>query len=333
MIVVLRGETSPAQQEYLVSWIKSQGIDVHVSHGENYTVLGLIGDTSKIDVELIESLDIVDSVKRITEPFKQCSRKFHPEDTVINVRGVDIGGPDPVFIAGTRVISGSEDLHDLSLGLIDSGVDIIMGNAFYSGVSPYESTGLKAEGLKYLSELRKETGIPVMSEITDISNIDLYDDIDILQVGSRNMQNFELLTELGKTKRPVMLRRGVANTIQELLLSAEYLMAGGNDQVILCERGIRTFETFTRNTFDISSIPVLHSLTHLPVMADPGRAVGHYRYLEDMVYASVACGADGVVIGAYDRKDDSGRNMDAIKPETIKTMIERAKKIRGVTGR
>ena len=299
MITVLKPGTSPEKRQQLINWLKEQGLDVHISEGRDYTVLGLIGDTSCIDIDLIGSLDIVESVKRVTEPYKQCSRKFHPEDTVVDVGGVKIGGGNFAVIAGPCSVESEEQIISVAKAVKASGATLLRGGAFKPRTSPYDFQGLKADGIELLLEAKKETGLPIVTEIMNANHLPLFEDVDLIQVGARNMQNFELLKELGKIDRPILLKRGLANTLKELLMSAEYIMAGGNDKIILCERGIRTFETYTRNTLDISAVPMLHELTHLPVIVDPSHATGLNRLVEPMAMAAVACGADGVMIEVH----------------------------------
>ena len=299
MIAVIKRSATEEQREHLVNWIKSQGIEVHISDGHDYTVLGLIGDTSKIDMDLIASLDIVDSVKRVAEPFKQCSRKFHPDDTVIDIGGVKIGGSNFAIIAGPCSVENHDQILEVAQSVCKSGATLLRGGAFKPRTSPYDFQGLKADGIELLLEAKKVTGMPIVTEIMNASHLPLFEDVDVIQVGARNMQNFELLKELGRTNKPILLKRGLANTLKELLMSAEYIMAGGNQNIILCERGIRTFETYTRNTLDLSAVPMLHELTHLPVVIDPSHATGQSKLVEPMAVAAAACGADGLMIEVH----------------------------------
>ena len=299
MIAVLKHGTTPEQTSHLVQWLKRMNVDVHVSEGEEVTVLGLIGDTSRIDTELLSSLEIVDSVKRVSEPFKQANRKFHPNDTIVHVGDVRIGGGYFVMIAGPCSVESEEQIIEVAQAVKASGANILRGGAFKPRTSPYAFQGMKGEGIKLLLEAKKETGLPIVTEIMNISTLDLFQDIDIIQVGARNMQNFDLLKELGKTKKPILLKRGLANTLQELLMSAEYIMSEGNENVILCERGIRTFETYTRNTLDLSAVSVLHELSHLPVVVDPSHATGKAKLVPPMAMAATAAGADGLIIEVH----------------------------------
>ena len=299
MITVLKKGTTQAQMEHLVAWLRSQNLDVHISQGEDYTVLGLIGDTGKIDMELLGSLDIVESVKRVTESFKQCNRQFHPEDTVITVGNAKIGGGHFAMIAGPCSVESEEQIIEVAQAVKASGADLLRGGAFKPRTSPYAFQGMKGEGIQLLMKAKEVTGLPIVTEIMNISTLDLFADVDVIQVGARNMQNFDLLKELGKTDKPILLKRGLANTLQELLMSAEYIMSEGNEKVILCERGIRTFETYTRNTLDLSAVPVLHGLTHLPVVIDPSHATGKANLVAPMAYAAAASGADGIMIEVH----------------------------------
>ncbi len=300
MIAVLKPETTKEQQNHLISWLKSHNIDVHVSKGENYTVLGLIGDTSSIDIGLLESLEMVDSVKRVSEPYKQVNRKFHPEDTVVHIgNGLKIGGGNFIMIAGPCSVESREQVTEIAKSVSASGADVLRGGAFKPRTSPYDFQGLKADGIELLLEAKKETGMPIISEIMNVNDLPLFRDVDIFQIGARNMQNFDLLKEVGKTDKPVLIKRGLANTLKELLMSAEYVMSEGNHNVILCERGIRTFETATRNTLDLSAVPMLHEMTHLPVVIDPSHATGISRLVEPMALAAAAAGADGIMVEVH----------------------------------
>ena len=299
MIAILKPGTTPEQTQHLVQWLKRLDLDVHISQGKEVTILGLIGDTSKVDMDLLSSLEIVDSVKRVSEPFKQVNRKFHPNDSIIQVGNVKIGGGYFAMIAGPCSVESEDQIIAVAQSVKDSGAEILRGGAFKPRTSPYAFQGMKGEGIQLLLEAKKATGMPIVTEIMNISTLDLFADVDIIQVGARNMQNFDLLKELGKTKKPILLKRGLANTIQELLMSAEYIMSEGNDQVILCERGIRTFETETRNTLDLSAVPVLHNLSHLPVVVDPSHATGKAGLVAPMAYAAAACQADAIMIEVH----------------------------------
>ena len=299
MIAVLKNTATKDQREHLIGWLHRQGLDVHVSEGKEVTILGLVGDTSRVDMELLCSLDIVDSVKRVSEPFKQANRKFHPADTVVEVGDVKIGGGHFAMIAGPCSVESPEQIVAVAKAVKAAGANILRGGAFKPRTSPYAFQGLKDEGIRLLLEAKKETGLPIITEIMNSKALDLFEDVDIIQVGARNMQNFDLLQELGKTRKPILLKRGLANNLQELLMSAEYIMSQGNENVILCERGIRTFETYTRNTLDLAAVPVLHELSHLPVVVDPSHATGKAKLVPTMAAAATAAGADGLMIEVH----------------------------------
>ena len=298
MIAILKHGTTPQQTAHLVAWLKHQNLDVHISEGAEVTVLGLIGDTSRVDMELLSSLEIVESVKRVSEPFKQANRKFHPKDTIIQV-GDARGGGYFAMIAGPCSVESEEQIIEVARAVKESGANILRGGAFKPRTSPYAFQGMKDAGIKLLLEAKREVGLPIVTEIMNISTLDLFADVDVIQVGARNMQNFDLLKELGKTNKPILLKRGLANTLQELLMSAEYIMSEGNENVILCERGIRTFETATRNTLDLSAVSVLHELSHLPVVVDPSHATGKARLVPPMACAAAAAGADGIMVEVH----------------------------------
>jgi len=299
MIVVVSSNARKEQFDNLINWIESQNVRVHISSGEYQTVLGLIGDTSRIDTELLEGLDIVTQVTRVTEPFKNANRKFHPENTVIDCNGVKIGDGHFGIIAGPCSIESEEQIIEVAQAVKAAGADFLRGGAFKPRTSPYDFQGMREDGLKLLIEAKKETGLPIVTEIMSADHIHLFEDVDVIQVGARNMQNFELLKELGKTKKPILIKRGLANTLKELLMSAEYIMSEGNENIILCERGIRTYETATRNTFDVSAIPMLHELSHLPVVADPSHACGIARLVKPLALSAAAAGADGLMIEVH----------------------------------
>ena len=299
MIIVVKKDSKKEQIDSLIEWVKDLGLDVHLSVGQNSTVLGLIGDTSKVDVDLISTLDIVEKVQRVQEPYKNVNRKFHPDDTIVEVAGRKIGGGYFQVIAGPCSVESEEQIIKVAESVKRSGATFLRGGAFKPRTSPYAFQGLGADGIKLLLKAKEETGLPIVSELMSEKFIDLFADVDIIQIGARNMQNFDLLKEVGKLKKPILLKRGLANTLQELLMSAEYIMSEGNDQVILCERGIRTFETATRNTLDISCVPVLHGLTHLPIIVDPSHSTGYSRLVPSMSMASVSAGADGLIIEVH----------------------------------
>ena len=299
MVVILKKNPNEKQLENLKNWLRSLGLEIHMSTGSNQTVLGLVGDTSVVDIDLIKALDIVEEVKRIQEPFKNANRKFHPRDTVIQVGGVKLGGGNFQFIAGPCSVETEEQICYVAQAVKDAGAGILRGGAFKPRTSPYSFQGLGAEGIRLLLEAKAKTGLPIITEIMDLHQLEYFDEVDIIQVGARNMQNFELLKELGHLRKPVLIKRGMSATLQELLMSAEYVMAGGNEQVILCERGIRTYETYTRNTLDLSAVPVLKGLSHLPVVIDPSHATGKASLVRPMALAAAAAGADGLMIEVH----------------------------------
>ena len=299
MIVVLKRGVGQDKRDQLITWLKNQGLGVHISEGEFQTVLGLIGDTGRVDMDLIGSLGIVDSVKRVTEPFKCCNRKFHPDDMVVRVGDVKVGGGNFCMIAGPCSVESEEQIVAVAKAVKASGANMLRGGAFKPRTSPYDFQGLKAEGIELLKLARAETGLPIVTEIMGTSYLPLFEDVDVIQVGARNMQNFDLLRELGRLRKPILLKRGLASTLKELLMSAEYIMAGGNEQVILCERGIRTYDDYTRNTLDLAAVPMLKELTHLPVIVDPSHATGIARLVRPMSLAAAACGADGLIIEVH----------------------------------
>ena len=333
MIAVLKPNATKEQREHLISWLERQDLEVHISEGKDYTVLGLVGDTSKIDKELLQSLDIVSNVQVVSEPYKKCNRKFHPDDTVIDLGSVKIGGGNFCMIAGPCSVETEEQIIGIAKRVKASGANVLRGGAFKPRTSPYDFQGLKADGLKLLSEAKRETGLPIVSEIMSINHLDLFDDVDIIQVGARNAQNFELLRALGKTDKPILLKRGIAGTLKELLMSAEYIMSGGNEKIILCERGIRSYETFTRNTLDVSAIPVLHELTHLPVIADPSHATGKARLVAPMANAIAASGADGIMIEVHnDPMHALCDGAQSLTPDQFDAVAKQVLRIREVIG-
>ena len=300
MIVVLKDNPDKRQLENLIAWLKSMGLDIHMSEGHSSTIMGLIGDTSEVDVDLINALDIVEAVKRVQEPYKNVNRKFHPDDSIIKIAdGVEIGGGNFQVIAGPCSVESESQVCEVAMSVKEAGAKLYRGGAFKPRTSPYAFQGMREEGIKLLLEAKKQSGLPIVTEVMDISHLPLFEDVDVIQVGARNMQNFELLKELGHLDKPILLKRGLSSTLQELLMSAEYIMAGGNENVILCERGIRTFETATRNTLDLASIPLLKTMTHLPVIVDPSHATGIAHLVKPMAMAAAAAGADGLMIEVH----------------------------------
>lgn len=299
MIIVLKNGADKEREAVLKGKLKALGFDIHESRGVDSTLWGLVGDTSIIDPDYLMGNDIVAAVKRVQEPYKKANRKMHPEDTVIDVSGRKIGGGNFQVIAGPCSIETKDQITEVAMDVKNSGAGLLRGGAFKPRTSPYSFQGLQNNGLKLLLEAKKATDLPVVTEIMTPEHLELFNDVDIVQVGARNMQNFQLLKALGKCDKPVLLKRGLANTLEELVMSAEYIMAGGNENVILCERGIRTFETSMRNTLDVSAIPMLKSMTHLPVIVDPSHAAGIRWMVEPLAMAAIAAGADGLMIEVH----------------------------------
>ena len=330
MIIALKKEIRKEEREHLIAWLESYGVRTHISEGEYQTVIGLVGDTTRIDTDLIRGLDIVQSVTRISEPFKKANRKFHPDDTVVRVTDrVAFGGGNFQLIAGPCSVESEDQLETVARAVKASGAGMLRGGAFKPRTSPYDFQGLHGEGIRIPLEVKRRTGMPIITEIMDIGHLPLFEEVDVIQVGARNMQNFELLKELGRIDKPVLLKRGLANNIKELLMSAEYIMAGGNEQIILCERGVRTFETYTRNTLDLSAVAVLHELSHLPVVVDPSHATGAARYVKPMAMAAAACGADGLMIEVHN--DPAHALCDgpqSLTPEQFDDVAKAVRKVR-----
>ena len=329
MIVVLKPHVSKERQDQLVDWLKGMGLGVHISAGEFQTVLGLIGNTANVDMDLIGSLDIVDTVKRVSETFKCCNRKFHPDDTIVTVGDVKIGGGNFALIAGPCSVESEEQIISVAKSVKAAGANLLRGGAFKPRTSPYDFQGLKATGIELLKAAREATGLPIVTEIMSASDLPLFEDIDVLQVGARNMQNFDLLKELGTTGKPILLKRGLANTLKELLMSAEYIMASGNENVILCERGIRTYSDYLRNTLDLSAVPMLHELSHLPVIVDPSHATGISRMVAPMAMAAAACGTDGLIIEVHnDPAHALCDGAQSLRPEEYAALVKKVNAVR-----
>ena len=299
MVVIIKNNSEQEKTQQLVEWLESLGLGVHTVHGHYQTILGLLGDTSKVDIDMVKGLDIVDDVKRISEPYKNANKKFHPDPAVIDINGVKIGGGSFCYIAGPCSIESPEQIATIAQQVKSAGATLLRGGAFKPRTSPYAFQGMRGEGIELLLHAKEQTGLPIVTEIMDASHLPLFENVDVVQVGARNMQNFELLKALGKTNKVVLLKRGLSSTLQELLMSAEYIMAGGNENVILCERGIRTFETATRNTLDLSAIPMLKEMTHLPIIVDPSHATGISKLVKPMAMAAAAAGADGLMIEVH----------------------------------
>ena len=336
MIIVLKPhQKQEVVDEFIQKLTGQYGVQVNTWVGTHSTVLGLIGDTTPIDAEYIEAQDFVESVKRVQEPYKKANRKFHPDDTVITLPGGQkIGGGGLALIAGPCSVESEEQICGIAESVKKSGAQFLRGGAFKPRTSPYSFQGMKAEGLELLSEAKKKTGLPIVTEIMSIEHLPLFEDVDIIQVGARNMQNFELLKQLGRLNKPILLKRGLANTIEEWIMAAEYIMAGGNENVIFCERGIRTFEKYTRNTLDLSVIPIIKEKTHLPIVIDPSHATGNWKYVESMSLAAIAAGADGLIIEVHpDPEHAWSDGAQSLKPARFKDVIEKGRTIARVVGR
>lgn len=333
MILVLKQNPEQEKVDSLINMFHEKGFSTNVSRGESHTIVGLIGDTAHLPVDLISSMDIVESVTRVSEPFKAANRKMHPDNTVIDVDGVKIGEGFFQVIAGPCSVESEEQVTEVAQDVKASGATLLRGGAFKPRTSPYAFQGLHADGLKLLLEAKKATGLPIVTEIMNVNHIDLFADVDIIQVGARNMQNFDLLKELGKCSKPILLKRGLANTMEELLMSAEYIMAGGNSKVILCERGIRTFETKTRNTLDLSAVPMLKKISHLPVIIDPSHATGISWMVAPLAKAAVAVGADGLMIEVHNNPSkalcDGAQSLDPKQFDKLMQDIKRRVEFEG----
>ncbi|MDD7794941.1 3-deoxy-7-phosphoheptulonate synthase [Clostridium sp. 'White wine YQ'] len=335
MIVILKPKTSKAEVDNLTKAIENLGVEVHPVIGKELMILGLIGDTSKIDPNKIEANRNVERVMHVQEPFKKANRMFHPENSKVDVNGITIGGKKIALIAGPCSVESEEQIISIAKSVKESGAQLLRGGAFKPRTSPYSFQGLETEGLDLLKIARKETGMPIVTEIMSTQYLDRFvEDVDIIQVGARNMQNFDLLKELGKTNKTILLKRGLSATIEELLMSAEYIMAGGNNNVILCERGIRTFETYTRNTLDLSAIPAIKKLSHLPVVVDPSHAAGKNWMVDPLSKAAIAVGADGLIIEVHnDPVNALCDGPQSIRPEEYDKLVKELSLIASAVGR
>lgn len=329
MIVIFKNNANPEQVKQLCAGFEAQGLKIHNSEGEHTHLIGLIGDTSSVDIDLVRANDFVEDVKRVSEPYKKANRKFHPADTAVDVAGHTIGGGHFSVMAGPCSVESESQIVEVARDVQRSGAGILRGGAFKPRTSPYAFQGMREEGIRLLLEAKEKTGLPIVTEIMDLSHLPLFENVDVIQVGARNMQNFELLKALGHTDKPILLKRGLSSTIQELLMSAEYIMAGGNERVMLCERGIRTFETATRNTLDLSCIPVLKSLTHLPVIIDPSHATGVAKLVPPMAMAAVAAGADGLIIEVHnDPPHAACDGQQSLTPQAFDELARSVEKLR-----
>ena len=331
MIIYVEEKANPKQLEILKEWLNDIGVEVHSLASEKGTILGLLGETQNVDVDLVQGLDIVKKVVKVKEPYKSSNRKFHPEDTVIQIGNAKVGGGNFAAIAGPCSVESTEQICNIAKAVKAAGASMLRGGAFKPRTSPYSFQGLRSKGIELLLYAKQMTGMPIVSEIMDIGNIDVFEHVDVIQIGARNMQNFELLKEIGRTDKVILLKRGLANTLKEFLMSAEYIMASGNENVILCERGIRTFETATRNTLDVSAIPLLKQMSHLPVIVDPSHASGIAGLVHPLALAAVAAGADGIMVEVHNDPEHAlCDGPQSIKPEAFKSLMEDILKVRGV---
>lgn len=331
MIAVIKKDATRQQIDNLVNWFTKQGLTVNESQGDYCTVLGLIGDTSGVDIDLLQGLDIIETVTRITDSFKQVNKKFQPEATIVDIGGVKIGGGNFAVIAGPSSVESEEQIMMAAQMAKAGGANILQGGTFKSRTSPYDFQGLHEEGIKLLVQAGKSVNLPVVTEILSVEQLPLFDEVDALQIGARNMQNYELLKALGKSNKPVILKRGQSATIKELLMSAEYIMSEGNENIILCERGIRTYETYTKNTFDISAIPTLKELTHLPVIADPSQATGRANLVKKMAMAAVVAGSDGLEIDIHPNPEQAKSDAaQTITGATFNDVMDAVSKTRSI---
>jgi 3-deoxy-7-phosphoheptulonate synthase len=331
MIIQIKHGAEQGQVDNLLAWLRSHGIEPHISVGQQITLIGCVGDVSRLDIDLVQALDVVESVQRIQEPYKAANRKFHPDDSVIDCGGPKIGGGNFQVIAGPCSVESEEQVVGIARAVKAAGATLLRGGAFKPRTSPYSFQGLGKEGLDMLRVAKKETGLPIVTELMNLGQLDLFEDVDVIQIGARNMQNFDLLKEVGhSTRKPVLLKRGLSSTLQELLMSAEYIMASGNPNVILCERGIRTFETTTRNTIDLTVVPILHRLSHLPVVIDPSHSTGVARLVHPLSVAATAIGADGLIIEVHN--DPPHAKCDGAQSQTPEMFAETMTAIRAVRG-
>lgn len=336
MIIICKKEIPQKEIERITRGFEREGLKAEFIPATNHNVFVIVGDTANINERFVRANPWIEEVQRVEVPYKKANRLFHPEDSVIDVSGVRVGGKEKiVIIGGPCSVEGEEEICTLGKTIKEIGADMLRGGAYKPRTSPYSFQGLGTEGIKALVEARNCTGLPIVSEIMSVDKIpEFVENVDLIQVGARNMQNFDLLKELGKIRKPILLKRGLANTIEEWLMSAEYILAGGNDQVILCERGIRTFETYTRNTLDLSVIPVIKKKSHLPIIIDPSHATGDWQLVESMSLAAIAAGADGLIIEVHNNPEYAWSDgAQSLKPEKFKAMIEKGRKIAEVIGR
>ena len=336
MIITMKKDTPEQEIKNLMESIEAKGVKVTMIQGTNYNVFGLVGDTTVIDDRMITANPYVDNVKRIAAPYKKANRLFHPLDSVIDVDGIKVGGKEKIVVnGGPCSVEGEESVMRIAKEVKEAGGCMLRGGAYKPRTSPYSFQGMGLEGLKCMYKAKQAYNMPIVSELMSEKKLDEFEEyVDLIQVGARNMQNFDLLKALGKSKKPVLLKRGLANTMEEWIMAAEYIMAGGNENVIMCERGIRTFETYTRNTLDLSVIPIIKSKTHLPFISDPSHATGDRKLVESMSLAAIAAGADGLIIEVHDNPECAWSDgAQSVTPDAFKTLIEKGKKIANVIGR
>ncbi|MGL4773505.1 MAG: 3-deoxy-7-phosphoheptulonate synthase [Clostridium sp.] len=335
MIVIMNPSSKEQEINKVISVIESKGLSVHLSKGDTYCIVGIVGDTGNLDGDKLLTYDGVDRVVKVNQPFKKVNRLFKPEDSVIDICGSLVGGNNLGIMAGPCSVESEEQIIQIAKDVKASGANFLRGGAFKPRTSPYSFQGLELEGLELLKLAKKETGLPIVTELMSTDYIDEFvENVDVIQIGARNMQNFDLLKQLGKTDKPILLKRGLSSTIEEWLMSAEYIMAGGNDKIILCERGIRTFETYTRNTLDLSAIPIIKRLSHLPVIVDPSHAAGYWYLVEPLAKAAIMAGADGLMIEVHnDPQNALSDGQQSIKPENFKTLMDKIKVIAELEGK
>ena len=336
MFITMKKSATKADIEHVMKQLKDKGLQIHESIGENLNVFGVVGDTSQVDPKRIEANKHVESVVRVSSPYKKASRMFHPEDTIVEVNGIHIGGKEKiVVIGGPCSVEGKDMICHIAHEVKDAGGMMLRGGAYKPRTSPYAFQGMGTEGILALAQARKQTGLPVVTELMSADKLDEFvEHVDVIQIGARNMQNFDLLKAVGKTNKPVLLKRGLANTIEEWIMSAEYILSEGNTNVMLCERGIRTFEPYTRNTLDLSVVPIIKKKTHLPIIIDPSHATGDWELVEAASLAAIAAGADGLIVEVHDHPECAWSDgAQSLKPDNFKELIRKGKAIAGVIGR
>ena len=336
MIITMKKSATKADIEHVMKQLKDKGLQIHESIGENLNVFGVVGDTSQVDPKRIEANKHVESVVRVSSPYKKARRMFHPEDTIVEVNGIHIGGKEKiVVIGGPCSVEGKDMICHIAHEVKDAGGVMLRGGAYKPRTSPYAFQGMGTEGILALAQARKQTGLPVVTELMSADKLDEFVEyVDVIQIGARNMQNFDLLKAVGKTNKPVLLKRGLANTIEEWIMSAEYILSEGNTNVMLCERGIRTFEPYTRNTLDLSVVPIIKKKTHLPIIIDPSHATGDWELVEAASLAAIAAGADGLIVEVHDHPECAWSDgAQSLKPDNFKELIRKGKAIAGVIGR